>query len=118
MNHDCVKAPSAGPYSRVAEDVSGINPRQRLDESSPRCFDSLTLSALRGGDAHQPMQLNRLRRDGWIALVGDCLSVDEREGAQRRDSFVEPFVGELRRQRLAELLACVGEQKQRDWLCR
>ena len=65
-------------------------------------------------DAHQPMQPDRLRRHRRITLIGDRLAVDERKGAQRRDRLVQPVVRELRGQRLAELFARLGEQKQRD----
>ena len=67
---------------------------------------------------HQPMQTDRLGRYRRITLIGDRLAVDEGEGAQRRDRFVEPVAREIGRQRLAKFLAPLGEQEQRNRLRR
>jgi hypothetical protein len=60
------------------------------------------------------VQPDSIRRHQRIALVGDSLAVDEREGAQRRHRLVQSVVRDLRRQRLAECFARLGEQEQRD----
>ena len=64
------------------------------------------------------MQADAVGRDRRIALVRDCLAIDQREGAQRRHRLVEAVVGERRRERLAEFFARLGEQEQRDRLGR
>ena len=118
IERERVEPPRARPGARVVEDVSRIDRRHRLDESPPRRLGRLALPPPRRDRAHQPMQPDRLGRDRRVALVGDRLAVDEREGAQRRDRLVEPVARELRRQRLAEFLARLGEQEQRDRLGR
>jgi len=111
-----IEPPRARPRVRVVEDRQWVSRHHRLDQGPPRRLSGFALQPTRRNRPHQLMQPNRLRRYRRVALVSNCLAIDEREGPQRHDRFVEPILRELGRQRMAELLARLGEQKQRDRL--
>jgi hypothetical protein len=64
------------------------------------------------------VQTDAVGDDRGLALVGNCLPVDQRERPQRRHRFVKPVAFEHTGERLAEFLAALREQKQRDRLRR
>ncbi len=64
------------------------------------------------------MQPDRFGCARPIALIGDRLAVDQGEGAQRRNRFVEAVAREIRRQPLAKFLPPLREQEQRNRLRR
>jgi hypothetical protein len=61
--------------------------------------------------AYEAVKADRLRRDRRVALVDDCLAVDQGEGEQGRHGLVEAVPGEHRGERLIELLSRFGEQE-------
>ena len=64
------------------------------------------------------MQSHRVGRNCRVALVDDCFSVDEGEGAQVRYGLVESVAGEHGGEGLTEFLPGFSEEKQRDRLGR
>jgi hypothetical protein len=60
------------------------------------------------------MQADGVGRDPGVALVHDCLAVEQREAAQRRDRLLELLTGECSGKRRVEVLASLHEQEQRD----
>jgi hypothetical protein len=67
--------------------------------------------------AHEAVQADCFGGDRRVALVGDCLAVNEGENTQRRYRLVEPVAGEGRGQWFAKFLAalCKYEEGDRLW---
>ena len=117
IDRERVEPPCAWPGARVVVNVARIDRRHRLDENPPappRRFalegSAATAAPADAAGSSPSSSTDRARRRS--------LAVDEGEGAQRRDRLVETLAPELRRQRLAELLARLGKQEQRDRLGR
>src|SRR4029077_18905108 len=113
-----IEPPGQGPSVRIAPDGIRIDGHQRLRQYALRTLPHLTLASCCRDLTYQPVQPNAVGDDRGVALVGNCLPVDQRERPQRRHRFVKAVAFELGSERLAEFLAALREQKQRDRLRR
>jgi hypothetical protein len=114
---DCVWGNFSALYTSLSSSAykARIDHRQRLDKNPASLLGDFALKALGRHCPHQPVQLDRLGCYRRITFVGDCFPIDEGEVAQRSNRLVQSLALKLRRQRLAELLARLGEKEQ--WNC-
>ena len=113
-----IEPPGQAPSLRIAPDVLRIDGHQRLHQYALRTLSHLTLASCCRDLTYQPVQTDAVGDDRGVALVGNCLPVDQRERPQRRHRFVKAVAFELGSERLAEFLAALREQRQRDRLRR
>jgi hypothetical protein len=80
---------------RIAPDVLRIGGHQRLRQYALRTLPYLTLASCCRDLTYQPVQTDAVGDDRGVALVGNCLPVDQRELQQRRHRFVKAVAFEL-----------------------
>src|SRR5262245_60567391 len=88
-----------------------IDERKRHHEREAHTIPGCPIAPNHCDLAHQAVEADGVVRDRQVSLIGDAYTLDQREGSQRSYGLIETIAGEFRRQRLPELLSCLGEQE-------